>query len=165
MARNPPFVPVITILGVVATNIMLNLMFTREFAVKFEPVTVISVPEIPRVGDSVITPPATVNVADPTLPDASVAVIVCAPVLAVIGIVIVAVKVPLEVVVIVVGVVANTVVSSFIVIALFTLKFEPVTVILAPRLPAVEDKVTVPDTCTVKVAVAVFPVVSLAEIV
>lgn len=166
MARNPPDVPVTTVEGMVATEIVPNFMVTPVFAVKLEPVTVTSVPEFPLVGESVIMPPAaTVKVVDPILPDASVAVIACAPALAVTGIVIVAVNVPLEVVVTVAGVVVNAVESNFIVTALFVLKLEPVTVTLAPLLPAFGDNVIVPDTSTLKVAVAVLPVVSLAEIV
>jgi hypothetical protein len=68
---------VITEVGNVETVIVPNFTVTAEFAVKFDPVMVISVPVKPPVGDKLNTPPAaTVKVADPILPDASVAVIV-----------------------------------------------------------------------------------------
>ncbi len=81
------------------------------------------------------------------------------------GIVIEAVKVPVEDDVTVVGVVVNVVLSNFIVTALLGLKLEPVTDTLAPRLPAVGDNVIVPVMITLNVAVPDLPVVSVAEIV
>jgi hypothetical protein len=87
------------------------------------------------------------------------------PVLAVIGTLIVAVKVPPDDVVILAGVVVSVVSSNFIVIALFELKLEPVTVTVAPRLPEVGDNDIVPAASTLKVALALLPVLSLAVIV
>jgi hypothetical protein len=66
-----------------------------------------------------------VNVADPVFPEASVAVIVWLPVLALLGIVIVAENVPDAVAVKGEGVVVSVVLSNFTVITLLELKLEP----------------------------------------
>jgi hypothetical protein len=160
-----PSSPVITLLGLVVTNISLNSIRIWLFALKLEPVTVTSVPEVPVLGDNVITPPAAiVNIAVPILPEASVAVIVLGPVSGVTGILIVAVNVPVEEVVTSAGVVASVVPSNLIVIWLLGLKSEPVTVMDAPRLPVSGDNVILPDSRTLNVADAVFPVVSETSI-
>ena len=81
------------------------------------------------------------------------------------GIVTVIEKLPVELVVTAEGVVTSVVPSNFIVIALFRLKFDPVTVTVVLRWPAVGDSVIVAGTITLNIADAVLPATSVADIV
>ena len=149
--------------GSVGTTILPNLINAEVFWVKLEPVTVTSVPVIPLAGFNITTGPRlTVNVADPLFPEASVAAIVWLPVLALLGITIVAENVPDAVADKGEGVVVSVVLSNFTVIALLELKLEPDIVTVALGWPALGESVTVAGIITLKEAEAVLAALSVA---
>jgi hypothetical protein len=81
----------------------------------------------------------------------------------VLGIVTVAVKVPVDVVIMLAGLVVTVLPSNFIVTGVLAGKFEPVTVTVEPVAPLDGFSVTVsPDPCTVNWAAPIFPVPSEA---
>jgi len=139
------------------------------FGAKPEPETVTDELGVKLVEDSVIEP---CEVCDITLNDAVAvprllkAEIVWLPTLAVLGIVMLAVNVPVAVVVIVAGLVATIFPSNLIVIATLGAKPDPVTVMVVPTLLLVGDnEIKAPDPSTVNVAAPNLPVSSLADIV
>lgn len=81
---------------------------------------------------------------------------------AMLGIVIVAVKAPVEVVVMLAGLVAIALPSSFMVTAILASKLLPVTVTAVPIKPLVGERVIDVAPCTVNVAVPTLPVSSVA---
>jgi len=77
VAVNVPVDDVVTVAGVVASEVVSNFIVMVLLALKPEPETVTVVPPVPALGESVSVPNVPIlNVAEPVLPVASVAVIV-----------------------------------------------------------------------------------------
>jgi hypothetical protein len=111
---------------------------------------------MPALKDRLIVPDVVIlNIADPPLPEASVADIVWLPVVIPVGTVMVAENVPDEEVVILAGAVTSVVESNFIVITLFPENPEPVTVNAVPTAPEVGDIATIDDPETLNIPDAV----------